>query len=165
MSPHGFDRPLRTYGGRFVPEVLMAPIEELERAYLEARQDLRFKPNERTAPHYAAGPRRSIAPSGFPKRWARTPLAEARGPAAHRARTRSTTAWPGAIGAAHGQAPHHRRNRRRAARRGHRHGVRAARPGMRGLHGHRDMRRQRLNVFRMRLLGARWRRSKPAAAL
>ena len=27
------------YGGRFVPEVLMAPIEELEKAYLEARDD------------------------------------------------------------------------------------------------------------------------------
>ena len=26
------------YGGRFVPEVLMAPIEELEQAYLAARQ-------------------------------------------------------------------------------------------------------------------------------
>jgi len=31
------------YGGRFVPEVLMAPLEELERAYLEARADPRFQ--------------------------------------------------------------------------------------------------------------------------
>ena len=31
------------YGGRFVPEVLMAPIEELEKAYLEARQDPAFQ--------------------------------------------------------------------------------------------------------------------------
>ena len=31
------------YGGRFVPEVLMAPVEELERAYLEARQDPAFQ--------------------------------------------------------------------------------------------------------------------------
>src|ERR1017187_620580 len=30
-------------GGCFVPEVLMAPIEELERAYLEARQDPAFQ--------------------------------------------------------------------------------------------------------------------------
>ena len=30
------------YGGRFVPEVLMAPIEELEQAYLAARQDPAF---------------------------------------------------------------------------------------------------------------------------
>ena len=27
------------YGGRYVPEVLMAPIEELETAYLAARDD------------------------------------------------------------------------------------------------------------------------------
>ena len=31
------------YGGRYVPEVLMAPIEELEKAYLEARQDPAFQ--------------------------------------------------------------------------------------------------------------------------
>jgi tryptophan synthase beta chain len=30
------------YGGRFVPEVLMAPIEELEQAYLAAREDPAF---------------------------------------------------------------------------------------------------------------------------
>ena len=31
------------YGGRFVPEVLMAPLEELERAYAEARVDAAFQ--------------------------------------------------------------------------------------------------------------------------
>ena len=31
------------YGGRFVPEVLMAPLEELERAYREARADPAFQ--------------------------------------------------------------------------------------------------------------------------
>jgi tryptophan synthase beta chain len=31
------------YGGRFVPEVLMAPIEELEQAYAEARVDPKFQ--------------------------------------------------------------------------------------------------------------------------
>src|SRR6202522_2680578 len=31
------------YGGRFVPEVLMAPVEELEKAYLEAREDAAFQ--------------------------------------------------------------------------------------------------------------------------
>ena len=30
------------YGGRFVPETLVAPVEELERAYLTARQDREF---------------------------------------------------------------------------------------------------------------------------
>ena len=27
------------YGGRYVPEVLMAPLDELEKAYTEARHD------------------------------------------------------------------------------------------------------------------------------
>src|SRR5947207_13488810 len=31
------------YGGRFVPETLVAPVEELERAYLKARQDEGFR--------------------------------------------------------------------------------------------------------------------------
>ncbi|MCX6615627.1 MAG: tryptophan synthase subunit beta [Acidobacteria bacterium] len=31
------------YGGRFVPETLMAPLEELERAYFQARQDPGFQ--------------------------------------------------------------------------------------------------------------------------
>ncbi len=31
------------YGGRFVPEVLMAPLEQLERAYLEASVDPQFQ--------------------------------------------------------------------------------------------------------------------------
>ena len=30
------------YGGRYVPEVLMAPLEELEQTYLAARQDAAF---------------------------------------------------------------------------------------------------------------------------
>ena len=30
------------YGGRYVPEILMAPIEELETAYLAARDDPAF---------------------------------------------------------------------------------------------------------------------------
>ena len=30
------------YGGRFVPETLVAPVEELEHAYLEARRDPEF---------------------------------------------------------------------------------------------------------------------------
>ena len=36
------------YGGRYVPETLMAPLEELERAYAEARADLSFQ-NELSA--------------------------------------------------------------------------------------------------------------------
>ena len=38
------------YGGRFVPETLVAPVEELERAYLAARQDESFRPSLTSAP-------------------------------------------------------------------------------------------------------------------
>ena len=31
------------YGGRFVPETLVAPVEELERAYFTARKDEEFR--------------------------------------------------------------------------------------------------------------------------
>ena len=31
------------YGGRYVPEVLMAPLEELEQAYIQARHDPAFQ--------------------------------------------------------------------------------------------------------------------------
>ena len=55
---------------------------------------------------------------------------------------------------ANGQAPHHRRNRRRPARRGHSNGVRAFGFECVVYMGTEDMRRQELNVFRMRLLGA-----------
>ncbi|MBV8728514.1 MAG: pyridoxal-phosphate dependent enzyme, partial [Acidobacteriia bacterium] len=43
------------YGGRFVPEVLMAPIEELERAYLEAREDPAFQAELSELLHQYAG--------------------------------------------------------------------------------------------------------------
>ena len=32
-----------TYGGRFVPETLVAPIEELQKAYFAARDDDAFR--------------------------------------------------------------------------------------------------------------------------
>ncbi len=38
-DPRGY---FGTYGGRFVPETLVAPVEELERAYFAARQDPEF---------------------------------------------------------------------------------------------------------------------------
>ena len=43
------------YGGRYVPEVLMAPVEELEAAYLAARQDLAFQAELADLLHNYAG--------------------------------------------------------------------------------------------------------------
>ena len=43
------------YGGRFVPEVLMSPLEELEQAYAEARQDEAFQSELQDLLHHYAG--------------------------------------------------------------------------------------------------------------
>ncbi len=127
------------YGGRYVPEVLMAPIEELEQAYLAARRDPAFQAELDDLLHNYAG---RPTPLYFAKR-----LSEALGGAriwlkredllAHRRAQDQQLPGPGAAGAAHGQAAHHRRNRRGPARRRHRHGMRAARLRLRGLHGRR----------------------------
>ena len=43
------------YGGRYVPEVLMAPVEELETAYLAARDDPAFQAELRSLLQTYAG--------------------------------------------------------------------------------------------------------------
>src|ERR1700734_1198932 len=43
------------YGGRLVPGVLMAPVEELEKAYLEAREDAAFQAELASLLHNYAG--------------------------------------------------------------------------------------------------------------
>jgi tryptophan synthase beta chain len=145
------------YGGRFVPEVLMAPIEELERAYLEARQDPAFQAElsgllstyaGRPTPLYCA--QRLSRTLGGARLWLK----------------REDLLHTGAhkINNSLGQALLARRmgKRRIIAETGAgQHGVATATVcALLGLEcvvymGTEDMRRQRLNVFRMRLLGAR----------
>jgi len=144
------------YGGRFVPETLVAPVEELERAYLEARSDPAFvaRLSELLA-RYVGRP---------------TPLYEATrlAGAAGGARIflkREDLAHTGAhkINNALGQALLAVRmgKRRVVAETGAgQHGVATATAcALLGLScdvymGTDDMQRQALNVFRMRLLGA-----------
>ena len=139
------------YGGRFVPETLVAPIEELTRGYLAARADASFGDElSSLLRHYVGRP---------------TPLYEARRlaaePVAGQVRTRQvrprgirillkredlTHTGAHKINNALGQAllakrmgktRDRRRDRRRTARRGDGHGVRAARPRVPRLHGRR----------------------------
>ena len=144
------------YGGRFVPETLVAPVEELERAYFAAREDAAFRAELldllRT---YVGRP---------------TPLYEARGLASSLGGARiflkrEDLAHTGAhkINNALGQALLARRmgKRRVIAETGAgQHGVATATVcALLGLEcrvymGAEDMERQSLNVFRMRLLGA-----------
>jgi len=43
LSSYPVDGKFGKYGGRFVPEVLMAAIKELEEAYEKVKADLSFK--------------------------------------------------------------------------------------------------------------------------
>jgi tryptophan synthase beta chain len=145
------------YGGRFVPEVLMAPVEELETAYLEAREDAAFQAELAGLLHNYAG---RPTPLYFAKR-----LSEKIG-GARLWLKREDLLHTGAhkINNALGQALLARRmgKRRIIAETGAgQHGVATATVcALLGIEcvvymGEEDMRRQRLNVFRMRLLGTK----------
>ncbi len=144
------------FGGRYVPETLVEPVEELERAYFAARDDPRFIAElDRLLEHYVGRP---------------TPVYEAArlSEAAGGARIflkREDLAHTGAhkINNALGQALLAARmgKRRIVAETGAgQHGVASATAcALLGLDCHvymgaEDMDRQALNVFRMRLLGA-----------
>src|ERR1700716_3949088 len=144
------------YGGRYVPEVLMAPLEELENAYLWARDDQGFQAELADLLRTYAG---RPTPLYFAKR-----LSETLG-GARLYFKREDLLHTGAhkINNALGQALLARRmgKKRIIAETGAgQHGVAtAAVCALFGLEcvvymGEEDMRRQRLNVFRMRLMGA-----------
>jgi len=144
------------FGGRFVPETLVEPVEELERAYFAARDDARFHAElDRLLKHYVGRP---------------TPVSEARrlSEASSGARIflkREDLAHTGAhkINNALGQAllaVRMGKHRIVAETGAGQHGVATATAcALLGLECHvymgaEDMDRQALNVFRMRLLGA-----------
>ena len=144
------------YGGRFVPEVLMAPLEEIEQAYLEARTDPEFQAElADLLANYAGRP----TPLYYARR-----LSEKLGGARIYIK-REDLLHTGAhkINNCLGQALLARRmgKKRIIAETGAgQHGVATATVcALFGIEcivymGEEDMRRQRLNVFRMRLLGA-----------
>jgi tryptophan synthase beta chain len=145
------------YGGRYVPEVLMSPLEELEKAYQDARNDPDFEAELRSLlRHYAGRPtplyyaRRLTQQLGGAQIWLK----------------REDLLHTGAhkINNCLGQALLARRmgKKRVIAETGAgQHGVASATVcALFGFDctvymGEEDMRRQRLNVFRMRLLGAK----------
>ena len=146
------------YGGKFVPETLVAPVEELQQAYLDARRDEQFlREFDRLLAHYVGRP---------------TPVYEAARlsaslpkPAARIFLKREDLAHTGAhkINNALGQALLAKRmgkTRVIAETGAGQHGVATATAcALLGLECHvymgtDDMARQALNVVRMRLLGA-----------
>src|ERR1700691_6209460 len=144
------------YGGRFVPEVLMAPLEELERAYHEAAADPAFQAELADLLHNYAG---RPTPLYYAKR-----LSETLGGAKIYLK-REDLLHTGAhkINNCIGQALLARRmdkHRIIAETGAGQHGVATATVcALFGMEcvvymGTEDMRRQELNVFRLRLLGA-----------
>ena len=144
------------YGGRYVPEVLMAPIEELEAAYLAARDDPAFQRElSELLSTYAGRP----TPLYFARR-----LSAQLGASIWLKREDLLHTGAHKINNCLGQALLARRmgKRRIVAETGAgQHGVATATVcALLGFDcvvymGAEDMRRQRLNVFRMRMLGAR----------
>jgi tryptophan synthase beta chain len=153
------------YGGKFVPETLVAPVEELQQAYFEARQDDSFLAElDRLLAHYVGRPTPVYEVGRL-----RASLVVGSKPAARIFLKREDLAHTGAhkINNALGQALLARRmgKRRIVAETGAgQHGVAAATAcALLGLECHvymgaDDMERQALNVVRMRLLGATVRR-------
>jgi tryptophan synthase beta chain len=148
------------FGGRYVPETLVEPVEELERAYLAARTDTDFQAElSRLLTHYVGRP---------------TPVYEAArltqaagGATIYLKREDLTHTGAHKINNALGQALLAQRmgKQRVVAETGAgQHGVATATAcALLGLECHvymgaEDMERQALNVFRMRLLGAEVRR-------
>ena len=145
------------YGGRYVPEVLMAPLEQLEQAYLEARHDPAFQTELKDLlANYAGRP----TPLYYAKRTSET----LGGAKIYIKREDLLHTGAHKINNCLGQALLARRmgKKRIIAETGAgQHGVATATVcALFGLEcivymGEEDMRRQRLNVFRMRMLGAK----------
>ena len=145
------------YGGRYVPETLMAPLEDVERAWRESREDPEFQAELRDLLHNFAGRPTALYEA---KR-----LSEALG-GARIFLKREDLLHTGAhkINNCLGQVLLARRmgKKRIIAETGAgQHGVATATVcALFGMEcvvymGAEDMKRQRLNVFRMRLLGAK----------
>jgi tryptophan synthase beta chain len=144
------------YGGRYVPETLVAPLDELERAYSEARADSNFQKELDDLLHNFAG-------RPTPLQFAPRLTERLGGPRIYLKREDLLHTGAHKINNALGQgllAVRMGKKRIIAETGAGQHGVAAATVAARlGLTctiymGTEDMERQRLNVFRMRLLGA-----------
>ncbi len=144
------------YGGRYVPETLVAPLEELERAYAEARADSGFQPE-------LDAMLRNFAGRPTPLQFAERLTEHFGGPRIYLKREDLLHTGAHKINNCIGQgllAVRMGKRRVIAETGAGQHGVATATIAARlGLSctvymGTEDMERQRLNVFRMRLLGA-----------
>src|SRR5260370_19095412 len=144
------------FGGRFVPETLVAPIEELERAYFAARDDEQFGAElDRLLKHYVGRPTPVYDARRLTEAFVGARIALKREYLTHTGAHKINNALGQALLAARMGKP-----RIRAETGAGQHGVATATAcALLGLECHvymgaEDMERQALNVFRMQLLGA-----------
>ena len=146
------------YGGRYVPEVLMAPLEELEQAYLEARHDPAFQAELKDLlANYAGRPTALYHAKRLSEAYGGAQIYIKREDLLHTgAHKINNCLGQGLLARCMGK-------KRIIAETGAgQHGVATATVcALFGLEcivymGEEDMRRQRLNVFRMRLLARKW---------
>ena len=156
LSSYPIDGKFGKYGGRFVPEVLMAAIGELEEAYAQAKKDPSFKKELKYyLSEYAGRPTPLYYAENLTRKLGGAKIYLKREDLAH--------------GGAHkinntlGQALLAKRMRKKrviaetgAGQHGVATAIACAALGLKAevYMGTEDMRRQRLNVFRMKLLGA-----------
>ncbi len=105
------------YGGRYVPETLMAPLEELASAYETARADESFRSQlETLLRDYSGRPTPLFHAVRLTEQaGGASYLSKARRPVAYRLPQNQQCAWSGTFGAAHGQASRDRGDRCRPA--------------------------------------------------
>ena len=144
------------FGGRFVPETLVEPVEELERAYFAAREDAAFHIElDRLLKHYVGRPTPLYPADRLTRAWGGARVFLKREDLTHTGAHKINNALGQALLAV-------RMGKRRivAETGAGQHGVATATAcALLGLECHvymgsEDMDRQALNVFRMRLLGA-----------
>jgi len=144
------------FGGRFIPETLMTPLEELEKAYLSARKDPRFRQEW-------SGLLKDYAGRPTPLYYAQNLTADLKGAKIYLKREDLTHTGAHKINNTLGQALLAKKmgKKRVIAETGAgQHGVATATAAaLLGLNctiymGEEDIQRQSLNVFRMKLLGA-----------
>lgn len=143
------------WGGRYVPEALMAVIEEVTAAYQKERVSQDFLDDlDRLQANYAGRPSPLYEATRLSQHAGSARIFLKRRPEPYWFSQDQQRARAGTAGAQDGQDPGDRRDRCRPARGRHGHRMRIARPGLCHLHGGIDTARQALNVARMRLLGA-----------
>ena len=125
------------YGGKFVPETLMHPLEELEAAYLEARRDPGFQSDlDGLLRHYSGRPTPLTLAGRLSRQLGGASVYLKREDLNHTgAHKINNCLGQGLLAKRMGKKRVIAETGGRTARRRHRHRVRSARPGVRGLHG------------------------------